>query len=170
MSNTTPTPQGYAPQPPQGANYYYLPAPQPPKKKATGWIVATCGAAALALVGMVAAVSMAFASPATDGASGIVDHHPDSHHAVIINGGGGNVPNPPHHHVQPSGQVETWQKDLGQLNFYEGPVNGYLTPQTKQAISYLQADAHLPQTGEMNAATQAAMQYMLVHGNNQMGS
>ena len=155
---------------------YTTPTQQPEKSKPTGWIVATFGAAALALVGMIAAVLMAFAAPATAGASNTIDHHKSSsHHAVIINGGGGdnhggNTPNPPHHKVQPSGQVETWQKDLGQLNYYEGPVNGYLTPLTVQSIKYLQAAAHLPQTGQMDAATQAAMQYMLVHGNNQMGS
>lgn len=171
MTTTTPTqpgPDGY------GA-YTYRPVPPPVRSpKPTGWIVATFLAAALALVGMVAAVVMAFAGPATAGASHPVVHHKSSHHAVIINGGGtnhgGNTPNPPHHKVQPSGEVETWQKDLGQLNYYEGPVNGYLTPQTVQSITYLQAAAHLPQTGEMNAATQAAMQYMLIHGNNQMGS
>lgn len=178
MSTTNPT--GYTPQNHDGANFYQ-PAPQhPATKKPTGWIVATVGAGALALVGMVAAVLMAFASPATAGASNTIDHHKSSsHHAVIVNGGGtngggtnhgGNTPNPPHHKVQPSAQIEGWQKDLGQLNYYEGPVNGYMTPLTVQSITYLQADAHLPQTGTMNAATQAAMQYMLVHGNNQMGS
>ena len=170
MSNTTPTPtpaQGF-----DGGNYY-RPAAQPGKgKKPTGWIVATFGAAALALVGMIAAALMAFATPATAGAGTVEHHKSSSHHAVIINGGGGSNGGGGHSHhtVQPSGQIETWQSDLGQLNYYEGPVNGMMTPQTVQSIKYLQADAHLPQTGEMNAATQAAMQYMLVHGNNQMGS
>ena len=42
--------------------------------------------------------------------------------------------------------------------------------QTEQAITYLQRDAHLPQTGTMNAATQAALAHFLADGNNQMGA
>ena len=49
------------------------------------------------------------------------------------------------------------QRELGQLNYYEGPVDGIMGPQTIQAITYLQRDAHLPRTGQMNAATQAAL-------------
>lgn len=40
--------------------------------------------------------------------------------------------------------------------------------QTIQAIKYLQRDAGLPQTGQMNAATVAALHNFLIHGNNQM--
>ncbi len=68
----------------------------------------------------------------------------------------------------PSAAVETLQKQLGQLNYYEGPVDGLMGPQTTAAITYLQRDAGLPQTGTMNAATQAALQNYLVNGNNQM--
>lgn len=173
MSSTIPTgsnPQGYAtpsyaPHGSDGSDVGR--APHTPKKsKPTGWIVATFGAAALALVGMIAAVFLAFAGPAAAGASSTVEHHrTSSHHAVIINGGGHT-----HHTVQPSAQIETLQKDLGQLNYYEGPVNGYPSIQLEKSITYLQADAGLPQTGRMDAATQAAMQNMLTNGNNQMGS
>jgi len=80
-----------------------------------------------------------------------------------------------HHHVTPvtpaapSETIIVLQRELGQLNYYEGPVTGTMNEQTVQAITYLQRDAHLPQTGTMNAATQAALQHMLVTGNNQMG-
>jgi len=80
-----------------------------------------------------------------------------------------------HHHVTPvtppapSETVIVLQRELGQLNYYEGPITGTMNEQTVQAITYLQRDAHLPQTGTMNAATQAALQHMLVTGNNQMG-
>ena len=40
---------------------------------------------------------------------------------------------------------------------------------TVQAIRYLQRDAHLPQTGQLNAATEIALNTMLAGGNNQMG-
>jgi len=71
--------------------------------------------------------------------------------------------------VHPSAAVVKLQQELGQLNYYEGPDNGIMGPQTIQAITYLQRDAHLPQTGQMNAATQAALANFLAHGNNQMG-
>jgi peptidoglycan hydrolase-like protein with peptidoglycan-binding domain len=70
----------------------------------------------------------------------------------------------------PSAAVETLQKQLGQLNYYEGPVDGLMGPQTIAAITYLQRDAGLPQTGTMNAATQAALANFLANGNNQMAS
>jgi hypothetical protein len=70
----------------------------------------------------------------------------------------------------PSAAVVTLQKQLGQLNYYEGPVDGLMGPQTIAAITYLQRDAGLPQTGTMNAATQAALANYLAHGNNQMAS
>jgi hypothetical protein len=45
-----------------------------------------------------------------------------------------------------------------------------MNTQTEQAITYLQRDAGLPQTGTMNAATTAALAHFLATGNNQMGS
>ena len=95
--------------------------------------------------------------------------------SVVIDGGGSGSST--HHHVtpvnppvKPSAAIETLQRELGQLNYYEGPVTGLMNAQTAQAITYLQRDAHLPQTGTMNAATQAALANFLAHGNNQMGS
>jgi len=70
----------------------------------------------------------------------------------------------------PSPAIETLQRELGRLNYYEGPITGTMNTQTVQAITYLQRDAHLPQTGTMNAATQQALVTMLAQGNNQMGS
>ena len=71
--------------------------------------------------------------------------------------------------VHPSAAVMTLQRELGQLNYYQGPDDGIMGPQTIAAIKYLQRDAHLPQTGVMNAATSAALANFLAHGNNQMG-
>jgi hypothetical protein len=71
--------------------------------------------------------------------------------------------------VQPSAAVMQLQRQLGQLNYYEGPVDGIMGPQTTAAIKDLQRQAGLPQTGQMNAASQAALANYLAHGNNQMG-
>ena len=70
--------------------------------------------------------------------------------------------------VVPSASVKKLQQELGQLNYYEGPVDGIMGPQTSAAIKDLQRQAGLAQTGTMNAATQAALDNFLVHGNNQM--
>jgi hypothetical protein len=70
--------------------------------------------------------------------------------------------------VVPSASVKKLQQELGQLNYYEGPADGIMGPQTAAAIKDLQRQAGLPQTGTMNAATQAALDNYLIHGNNQM--
>ncbi|MFZ2015591.1 MAG: peptidoglycan-binding domain-containing protein [Nocardioides sp.] len=68
-----------------------------------------------------------------------------------------------------SASMRTLQEDLAQLNYYQGPIDGISNTQTTQAITYLQRDAGLPQTGQMNAATRAALNQMLANGNNEMG-
>ena len=75
-------------------------------------------------------------------------------------------PTPPA--VTPSASVKKLQQELGQLNYYEGPVDGLMGPQTVAAIKDLQRQAGLPQTGTMNPATAAALANYLAHGNNQM--
>jgi Putative peptidoglycan binding domain len=69
----------------------------------------------------------------------------------------------------PSAAVKTLQQQLAQLNYYNGSIDGLMGPQTIAAITFLQRDAGLPQTGTMNAATQAALANFLANGNNQMG-
>jgi peptidoglycan hydrolase-like protein with peptidoglycan-binding domain len=49
-----------------------------------------------------------------------------------------------------------------------GAADRIMGPQTTAAIKDLQRQANLPQTGTMNAATQAALDNYLAHGNNQM--
>lgn len=71
--------------------------------------------------------------------------------------------------VTPSASVKQLQQELGQLNYYEGSVDGVMGPQTTAAIQDLQRQAGLPQTGTMNAATQKALGNYLAHGNSQMG-
>jgi Putative peptidoglycan binding domain len=70
--------------------------------------------------------------------------------------------------VPPSAAVKTLQQQLGQLNYYEGPADGIMGPQTIAAVKDLQRQAGLPQTGTVNPATAAALASYLAHGNNQM--
>ena len=55
----------------------------------------------------------------------------------------------------------------GTFSLAQGELAADLRPTA--AIQDLQRQAGLPQTGKMNAATQAALANYLAHGNNQMG-
>ncbi|MFG1627425.1 peptidoglycan-binding protein [Kribbella sp. NPDC049227] len=133
------------------------------------WIIATVAASCLAVAGIATAAVIgvrepAHASAATPptGASSSGQYQPGT-------GGHGLTPanNPV---VVPSAAVKSLQQQLAQLNYYDGPVTGIENTNTMYAIQYLQRDAHLPQTGQLNAATRAALNSMLVHGNNQMAN
>lgn len=139
--------------------------PTAPTTKSTGWIVTTVVAAGLALAGIVAALLFAFGAPAHASKANAWD--PSNSSA----GGNNNPfrPNPPAPPVRPSATIKLLQEQLGQLNYYNGPVTGYMNHGTVQAIMYLQRDAHLPQTGQLNTATENALNSMLAGGNNQMG-
>ncbi len=145
----------------------YTPNQQTPYQQTPGggpsrfriWAVAIGAAAVVAIVALVMILTHSHSSPtaATTGT-------PTSTSAPA----NPTTPSSPVTPVKPSAAVEKLQRELGQLNYYEGPVDGIMGPQTIQAITYLQRDAHLPQTGQMNAATEAALANFLAHGNNQM--
>jgi hypothetical protein len=121
-------------------------------------------AATLCIIGLAGVVTAIVVAAASHHSHALPAHHDSngSHSAPAnhVN------PNPPD---GPSSSVSTLQRELGQLNYYEGPVNGYMTPQTVQAIDNLQHAAGLPQTGSMNAATDNALMSQLTNGDNQMG-
>jgi Putative peptidoglycan binding domain len=123
-------------------------------------IIGAAVAAAIVALAVVLAGSHSAAAPAAAGASSSTSSNTNT--APV-------TPSHPVAPVQPSAAVEALQRQLGQLNYYEGPVDGLMGPQTIAAIKDLQRQAGLPQTGVMNAATQNALNYYLVHGNNQMG-
>jgi len=141
----------------------YRPAPQgngPSRFRTWALVVGAAVAAAIIALAAVLAFSHSSAAPAAA---------PSASTSVPA---GGNTPVTPVHPVtpvQPSAAVMQLQRELGQLNYYEGPVDGLMGPQTIAAIKDLQRQAGLPQTGVMNAATQAALANYLAHGNNQMG-
>ena len=150
------------------------PDQQPPRQQGGGpswfriWTVVIGTAVAVALVALAVTLSHSHSSqaPATSGTptSTSVPAQPATpvSPATPVQP---STPVSPAHPVQPSAAVMKLQQELGQLNYYEGPDDGIMGPQTIQAITYLQRDAHLPQTGQMNAATQAALANFLPHGN-----
>jgi hypothetical protein len=135
-------------------------APRPGQQHRSGYRVATIaiGSVIAAALVVLAAVGLIHHS-ATPAAS---TSAPASTSATS---GSGSSTSPA---VIPSASVKKLQQELGQLNYYEGPVDGVMGPQTTAAIKDLQRQANLPQTGSMDAATQKALDNYLVHGNNQM--
>src|ERR1700760_2679871 len=62
----------------------------------------------------------------------------------IVLGSGSSSPH--HQPAAASSTVTTLQRELGVLNYYDGPDDGIMNRQTKQAITYLQRQSGLPQT------------------------
>lgn len=122
-------------------------------------VVAALVAGGVALAGLTAAVTLTLGSPAAQAQPAAAPTSSTTHHVK--------------HHTRPavpwSSSTATLQSQLAQLNYYDGHVTGYWNTQTTEAVDALQASAQLPQTGTMNQATQAALDYQLVHGDNQMG-
>ncbi len=148
------------------------PYQQPPRQQGgrSSWFRICAVVIATAMVAAVVALAVALShshssqAPATTGPSSST-----SAPASPTTPANPATPSHPVTPVQPSTAVMQLQRELGQLNYYEGPVDGLMGPQTIAAIQDLQRQAGLPQTGQMNAATQAALANYLAHGNNQMG-
>ena len=67
--------------------------------------------------------------------------------------------------VQPSAMVKHAQEQLAQLDYYTGPIDGYLNRETGQAIIDLQRFAYLPETGQLDHGTRVALEEMVQQGN-----
>ncbi len=77
------------------------------------------------------------------------------------------------HASSPSGYVKAaWvtalQRQLGQLNYYEGPVDGVLGPQTVAAITNFQRANGLTADGVVGPTTTAKINQQLTTGDSQM--
>jgi hypothetical protein len=168
-------PQQYDPRPygPAygGPEYPGMRPRQAPARMSRGKVVAMTLGAALAAAGITVGViaGVAAYAPAAPAPAAPVATAPATGGSPAVTPSHGGHVTPPAPPVTPSAAIETLQRELGQLNYYEGPVTGVVNTQTTQAITYLQRDAGLPRTGRMDSATQAALARMLVSGNNHMG-
>ncbi|WP_433167570.1 peptidoglycan-binding domain-containing protein [Kribbella sp. CA-247076] len=146
-----------------------------PRPKA--WIIATVATSCLAVAGIVAAAVLGLRgpaqadpstspAPASAAASGqqYQPNQPNTGHQGSSTASHSSTTPP----AAPSASVKLLQQQLAQLNYYNGPITGYENTGTINAIKYLQRDAHLQQTGQLNNATRSALSSMMVHGNNQM--
>lgn len=68
-----------------------------------------------------------------------------------------------------SQSVATLQRDLGQLNYYESPVDGVSGPATVAAIKDFQRANGLPVDGVAGPNTMAKINQQMATGDNQMG-
>ena len=132
------------------------------------WIAALGAALAAAVIALAVTLSGSHSTPATGNTPASTSSTSPANPATPISPAHPSTPSGGNTPVKPSAAVMKLQQQLGQLNYYEGPDDGLMGPQTVAAIKDLQRDAHLPQTGVMNAATQAALANFLAHGNNQM--
>ncbi|RTL64753.1 MAG: hypothetical protein EKK42_24340 [Pseudonocardiaceae bacterium] len=168
-TTTTQVPTTATPTTPAPGARYVAPTAAPSRSK--GLVIGAVAAVGIAAAGVITTLVMTFSgagaqptpepapAPSISHATGYV---PAAYKVTPV------TPAKPVTPVAPSAAIETLQKELGRLNYYEGPVTGVMNAQTTQAITYLQRDAHLPQTGTMNAATQTALANFLATGNNQM--
>ena len=162
-------PQGSYPQAPDPKGSYRQPA-GPSWFRIWAVVIGTAVAAAVVVLAVALLPGHSSAAPATTGPSASTSAPAGPATAGTPATPASPVtPSRPVTPVHPSAAVMQLQRELGQLNYYEGPVDGVMGPQTVQAIQDLQRQAGLPQTGQMNAATQAALASFLAHGNNQMG-
>jgi hypothetical protein len=145
-------------------------------RRSTAFVAGAGALCAVAVAGVVGGILLAF-GPSASAHSAHTPVAPPAHHAAVApitpthpvspaHPVQPNIPAPAP--VTPSAAVATLQSQLGQLNYYEGADNGIMNHQTVQAIEYLQRDAGLPQSGQLNAATDAALTHLLIAGNNQM--
>lgn len=142
-----------------------------------GWIIATVVASCLAVAGIVAATVLGVRGPEASASTGPAQSSTTASGQYQPSTGDRGVSpakapkdRPATPVAAPSAAIKLLQQQLAQLNYYDGPITGYENTQTVNAITYLQRDAHLPQTGQLNDATRTALNSMLVHGNNQMAN
>jgi peptidoglycan hydrolase-like protein with peptidoglycan-binding domain len=148
------------------------PSQQSPRHQGNGpsrsrfWIaiVAVGAVAVAAIIALAVTLTGSHSTTTPGGTSSPAATSPANPSTPSHPSGGGTTP------AKPSAAVQKLQQELGQLNYYEGPVDGVMGPQTIAAIKDLQRQANLPQTGTMNAATTAALANYLAHGNNNMNS
>jgi hypothetical protein len=58
---------------------------------------------------------------------------------------------------QSTSLIMSVQKELAQLGYYRGPIDGVAGSETERAVRWFQSIDHLPVTGQINSATRQAL-------------
>jgi hypothetical protein len=58
---------------------------------------------------------------------------------------------------EPASLIMSVQKELAQLGYYHGPIDGIAGSQTERAVRWFQSVDHLPLTGQIDSATLQAL-------------
>jgi peptidoglycan hydrolase-like protein with peptidoglycan-binding domain len=122
-------------------------------QQSRGRLVAAGSICVVAIVAVVAFVGFAFGSHSEDTGAATAAAHI---HTVV-------VPVAPETPTTTAAAVTTLQQQLAQLHLYAGSIDGLMGPETAVGITAIQKEAGLPQTGKMNSATQAALNYYLAN-------
>jgi peptidoglycan hydrolase-like protein with peptidoglycan-binding domain len=122
-------------------------------QRSSGLLLAAGSICVVAIMAVVAFVGFALGvhSESTSAATA-----PAHNHTVV-------APVTPKPRTTPSAAVTTLQQQLAQLHLYSGSIDGLMGPETSAGITAIQREAGLPQTGKMNSATQAALNYYLTN-------
>jgi hypothetical protein len=122
-------------------------------QRSRGLLLAAGSNCVVAIVAVVALVGFALG---VHSASTSATTAPAHIHTVV-------APVTPKTPTTPSAAVTTLQPQLAQLHLYAGSIDGLLGPETSAGITAIQREAGLPQTGKMNSATQAVLNYYLAN-------
>jgi peptidoglycan hydrolase-like protein with peptidoglycan-binding domain len=123
-------------------------------QRSRGLLLATGSICVVAIVAVVAFVGFALGVHTTS-TSTSAGPTPTHIHTVVVP----ITPKTPTH----AAAVTTLQQQLAQLHLYAGSIDGLMGPKTIAGITAIQREAGLTQTGRMNAATQAALNYYLAN-------
>ena len=122
-------------------------------QRSSGLLLAAGSICVVAIMAVIAFVGFALGVHSESTSAAIAPAHTHTVVAPV-------TPKPP---TTPSAVVTTLQQQLAQLHLYAGSIDGLMGPETSAGITAIQREAGLPQTGKMNSATQAALNYYLAN-------
>jgi peptidoglycan hydrolase-like protein with peptidoglycan-binding domain len=121
-------------------------------QRSRGLLLAASSICVVAIVAVVGFVGFALGVHTTSSSAATTPTHI---HTVVVP----ITPKTPTH----AAAVTTLQQQLAQLHLYAGSIDGLMGPKTIAGITAIQREAGLTQTGRMNAATEAALNYYLAN-------
>jgi hypothetical protein len=88
------------------------------------------------------------------------DYGPDDYAGPYYDDDGSLDVQPPSNDATPGvsmSLIMAVQRELAQLGYYHGPIDGVAGPETERAVRWFQSIDHLPVTGQIDGATREAL-------------